>query len=276
MPNHIDLEHIAAKLRYYLLKMNNYAGSGHPGGSLSAAEIVAYLFHNELNFSKENYLSPSRDRFILSKGHACLVLYAALAELNIIPENSLKTLRHINGMLQGHPDRIKTPGIEFNSGSLGQGFSFSLGCALGGKRSKNNFRVYCLLGDGELNEGQIWEGMMFGAHYRLDNLCAIVDYNKLQSDDYNTNITSLEPLMDKFKSFGWHTIEIDGHDFRQISNAFNRAKRRKNIPTIILAHTTKGKGVSFMENEPKWHGSIAPNAEELQVALQECCNGVVD
>ena len=260
----------ASQLRKHIITMNCLAGSGHPGGSLSSVEIVTYLFLKEINFSPLNCNDLNRDRFILSKGHSCLVLYAALAEIGFFGVEVFKKLRHVGGMLQGHPDRLKTPGVEFNSGSLGQGFSFALGCALGAKRKKSNFRSYVLLGDGELNEGQIWEGMMFGAHYRLDNLVAIVDYNKYQSDGLNTNITALEPLLDKFKAFGWYAFEIDGHDFREIGNALDKAKKIKGRPSIILAHTIKGKGISFMENNPKWHGSLAPQGEERVCALNEC------
>lgn len=264
-----DLLKNARDLREYIITMNHFAGSGHPGGSLSAVEIVTYLFHKEMNFSIENYRSFERDRFILSKGHACLVLYAVLAQMGFFKTDEFKSLRKVNGMLQGHPDRLKTPGVEFNSGSLGQGFSFALGVALGGKIKRKNYRVYTLLGDGELNEGQVWEGFMFGKYHCLDNLVAIVDYNKLQSDNYNTNITALEPLVDKFKSFGWYVIEINGHSFSDIGFALDRASKIKGIPSIILAHTIKGKGISFMENNPKWHGSLAPNDKEKELALTE-------
>lgn len=265
----IELTQLAVQLQKHIITMNCYADSGHPGGSLSSVEIVTYLFAEEINFSPENAQNIARDRFILSKGHSCLALYAALAQKGFFGVEEFKKLRHVGGMLQGHPDRLKTPGVEFNSGSLGQGFSFALGCALGAKRKNLSFRTYVLLGDGELNEGQIWEGMMFGAHHRLDNLVAIVDYNKYQSDDLNTNITALEPLMDKFKAFGWYAVEIDGHDFREIGNALDRARKIKGKPSIILAHTIKGKGISFMENVPKWHGSLAPQGEERECALKE-------
>lgn len=266
----MELLEKAKELRKYIITMNCYAGSGHPGGSLSSVEIVTYLFQKVLNFSLDNFKSMDRDRFVLSKGHACLVLYAALAQKGFFDVEEFKKLRQVGGMLQGHPDRLKTPGVEFNSGSLGQGFSFALGCALGGKRANRGFRVYVLLGDGELNEGQIWEGMMFGTHHQLDNLVAIVDYNKYQSDDLNENITALGPLVDKFKAFGWYTVEIDGHDFGEIGNAFDRARKNKGTPSIILAHTIKGKGVSFMEHNPaKWHGSLAPQGEERIRALRE-------
>ena len=247
---------------------NNCAGSGHPGGALSAVEILTYLYWHELNISPSNIDDPDRDRFVLSKGHGCIALYVVLAERGFFSKKELARLRHTGSMLQGHPDRLKTPGVEFNSGSLGQGFSFALGCALGAKLQKKSFRTYVLLGDGELNEGQVWEGMMFGAHHRLDNLVAIVDYNKLQSDDLCENVTALEPLMDKFRAFGWYAIEINGHDFNDIAEAFDRVRKIKGKPSIILAHTIKGKGVPFMENNPKWHGSLAPNAEEKEIALR--------
>ncbi|MBF0468693.1 MAG: transketolase [Desulfamplus sp.] len=285
------LTDLAQELRKHIITMNCHAGSGHPGGSLSAVEIITFLFHKEMNFSFDNYRSPERDRFVLSKGHACLVLYAALAQKGFFDTKEFEKLRHVNGMLQGHPDRLKTPGVEFNSGSLGQGFSFSLGCALGGKRTfisrytntkpdytnqnvlNREFRVYTIIGDGELNEGQVWEGFMFGAFHKLDNLVAIVDYNKYQSDDLNSNITALEPLMDKFRSFGWYALEIDGHNFEQIENSFLEARALKGKPTVILAHTVKGKGISFMENNPKWHGSLCPSGDEKIQALKDCGYG---
>ena len=264
------LEEKVAELRKYIIIMNCYAGSGHPGGSLSIAEIITYLFNCELNFSINNYLDQNRDRFILSKGHSCLALYAALAQKGFFDKKEFKKLRHVNGMLQGHPDRLKTPGVEFNSGSLGQGFSFALGCALGGKLNNRDFRVYALLGDGELNEGQVWEGFMFGAFHKLDNIVAIIDNNRLQSDDLNTNITALEPISEKLKAFSWKVIEIDGHNFKEIANALKEANEIKGKPTVILAHTIKGKGISFMENNPKWHGSLSPQGEERIIALKEC------
>ncbi|MEI8349175.1 MAG: transketolase [Candidatus Omnitrophota bacterium] len=264
------LQRLASEIRTYIIRMNCYANSGHPGGALSSAEIITYLFHKELNFSLCNYRDPERDRFILSKGHSCMVLYAALAQKGFFGIEEFRKLRKVNSILQGHPDRLKTPGVEFNSGSLGQGFSFALGCALGGKLTMKKFRVYVLLGDGELNEGQVWEGFMFGAFYKLDNLVAIVDYNKYQSDDLCSNVTALEPLADKFKAFGWNVLRINGHNFKEIARAFRNAKNRKGKPTVILADTIKGKGISFMENNPKWHGSLAPQGEEKKCAFQEC------
>lgn len=264
----------AAELRRHIITMNCHAGSGHPGGALSAVEIVTYLFQRELKFSPANMHAADRDRFVLSKGHSCLALYGALAQKGFFSVDEFKNFRQVGGMLQGHPDRVKTPGVEFNSGSLGQGFSFALGCALGGKRRGLSFRTYALLGDGELNEGQVWEGLMFGAFHRLDNMVAVIDYNKLQSDDCNGNITALEPLLDKLKAFGWYALEVDGHDFRQIGAAFDRVQKIKGLPSVIVAHTIKGKGISFMENVPKWHGSLAPQGEDRIRALMECgCEG---
>ncbi len=265
----LHLKTTARTLRKYIITMNCMAGTGHPGGSLSSADIISYLFEYELNFSPDNAKDKNRDRFILSKGHACPALYAALAHKGFFDVSAFKTLRQVNGMLEGHPDRLKTPGVECNTGSLGQGLSFSLGVALGGKRNKQDFRVYTIVGDGELNEGQCWEAFMFGSHYHLDNITVVVDYNKIQSDDFCDNVTSLEPLHDKLKAFGWHVIEIHGHDFIQIESAFDRAKKIKGIPTIIIAHTIKGKGVSFMENIPKWHGSMAPQGNERHIAFRE-------
>lgn len=268
-PDVSDLCNLAAQVRRYILIMNCCAGSGHPGGALSAADLMTYLFHRELNFSPANAEAPGRDRFVLSKGHSCPALYAVLAQKGFFGIEEFRGLRQVGGMLQGHPDRLKTPGVEFNSGSLAQGFSFAVGCALGGKRAGRVFRVYALLGDGELDEGQVWEALLFGAHHRLDNLVAIVDHNKLQSDDDNTKVLGLEPLLDKFRAFGWHTLEIDGHDFPQIGAAFAAARETRGRPTIIVAHTVKGKGISFMERTPKWHGSLAPQGEERAQALAE-------
>lgn len=264
------LEALARTMRASIVTMNCHAGSGHPGGSLSCVELVAWIFHEELKASPEQFAQPDRHRFVLSKGHACLTLYAALAAKGFFSPEEFKRLRHLGGTLQGHPDRLKTPGVEFNSGSLGQGFSFACGAALGAKRAGWASRVYALLGDGECNEGEVWEACMFAAHHGLDNLVAVIDYNKLQSDDYCENVTALEPLADKFRAFGFRVLEIDGHDFRQIGAAFHQARCLPGKPCAIVAHTVKGKGVSFMENTPKWHGSMAPQGEERTCALREC------
>lgn len=259
----------ARTIRKDIISTIYHAGSGHPGGALSCADILTCLYFSEMKINPKKPSWSDRDRFILSKGHSCPGLYAVLAEAGFFPKHHLKNLRKINSMLQGHPDRLKTPGIEFNSGSLGQGFSFSIGVALGAKRKNKKFKVYTIIGCGELNEGQIWEGALFASHYGLNNLMVFVDYNKLQSDDQNKNILKLEPLKDKWISFGWNVIEIDGHDIRQILNSFKLASKQKNKPTVCIAHTTKGKGVSFMENMPKWHGSLAPSCEELQIAMRD-------
>ncbi|WP_025209158.1 transketolase [Hippea sp. KM1] len=257
---------IAAKIRIGTLKSIHYADSGHPGGSLSIVGILVYLYFKEMNI--KDWRDPNRDRFVLSKGHACPALYAVLAEKGFIEKKELWNLRKTGALLQGHPE-IGIPGIEVVSGSLGQGFSAALGIALGAKRLNKSFRVYVILGDGECNEGQVWEGAMFGAFHKLDNLVAIVDYNNLQSDSNCDNVTALSPLNEKWKAFGWHVLEINGHDFKEIENAFKVARRTKGKPTCIIAHTIKGKGVSFMENNPAWHGSRGLTEEELRQALKE-------
>ncbi|MCD6256854.1 transketolase [Candidatus Aerophobetes bacterium] len=259
----------ATKLRKLVLQMIHQAGSGHPGGSLSAVDIITVLYFYEMRIDSKNPNWENRDRFVLSKGHACPALYAALAEKGFFPKKDLFSLRKINSRLQGHPDMLTTPGVEMSTGSLGQGFSAAIGMALAGKYIGKNFRVYVLLGDGELDEGEVWEGAMCASHYELDNLVAIIDYNGLQSDNYNTKTMNFEPLVEKWKAFNWYTLEIDGHNIPQIVNAFNRAKRLKRKPTVIVAHTVKGKGVSFMEDNPKWHGSLAPDDEQLKIALDE-------
>lgn len=259
----------ATKLRKLVLQMIHQAGSGHPGGSLSALDIITVLYFYEMRIDSKNPNWENRDRFVLSKGHACPALYAALAEKGFFPKKDLFSLRKINSRLQGHPDMLTTPGVEMSTGSLGQGFSAAIGMALAGKYIGKNFRVYVLLGDGELDEGEVWEGAMCASHYELDNLVAIIDYNGLQSDNYNTETMNFEPLVEKWRAFNWYTLEIDGHNIPQIVNAFNRAKRLKRKPTVIVAHTVKGKGVSFMEDNPKWHGSLAPDDEQLKIALDE-------
>ena len=270
MDNDTMLCRLAKKIRHDIIEMNCHAGSGHPGGALSCADLLTWLFEKELRFTPETNDDPDRDKFILSKGHACMGLYAVLAQKGFFGRDNFKTLRHFGGMLQGHPDRKKTPGVEFNSGSLGQGASFACGCALAAKISHRSSRIYALLGDGELDEGQVWEAFMFASHHQLNNLVFIIDYNKLQSDDYCSAITSIEPLMKKLEAFGLHVIEIDGHNFGEIAMAFHRAKAWRKGPTAILAHTIKGKGISFMENNPKWHGSLAPDENEASIALKEC------
>lgn len=246
-----------------------YAGTGHPGGAMSSADLITALYFQEMKTDPTRPDWEDRDIFVLSKGHSCPAVYAALAEKGFFPKEWYQRLRHINGELQGHPDRKKTPGIEFNSGSLAQGFSFAIGAAKGMKYQHRTNRVYVLLGCGEMDEGQIWEGALFAAQHQLDNLLAIVDYNQLQSDNHNRNILTLEPLAEKWQAFGWHVLEIDGHNVAEISAAMARARAHQGQPTMIIAHTIKGKGVSFMENNPKWHGSIAPTESELQQAIEE-------
>ena len=258
---------IMQKLRQNALLSIYMAKSGHPGGVLSAIDIIAFLFLKEMNYDPLNMNMPKRDRFILSKGHACPALYAVAAEAGIIQTSRLKGLRKLNHELQGHPSRESTPWVEASTGSLGQGFSFAIGEAFGLRYQNIQNRVYVMLGDGELQEGEIWEGAMFAGHHGLDNLCCIIDYNKMQSDDYNKNIMGLEPLSDKWDSFGWKVVEIDGHNQIEIKNAFRAAKETKSRPTLIIAHTIKGKGVSYMEGSPAWHGSAKLSDDDIKTAL---------
>ena len=257
------------KIRALALKSIFRAESGHPGGVLSSIDIITYLFKREMNYDPKNFETQSRDRFILSKGHCAPALYAVAAEVGIIKESRLDGLRKLNHELQGHTHRGSTPWVEASTGSLGQGFSFAIGEAQGLKIQNINNRVYVMLGDGELQEGEVWEGAMFAGHHQLDNLCAIIDYNKMQSDDLNENIIRLEPLADKWESFNWNVIEIDGHNFDEIEDAFKKAKSEKNMPTIIIANTIKGKGISYMEESPSWHGSLKLSEEDLAQALLE-------
>ena len=245
------------------------AESGHPGGALSAADIIAYLFEKELPLASEQWPSDDRHRFILSKGHACPVLYAAAEKKAWLEKDASLSLRKLDSLVQGHPSVEHTPWVEASTGSLGQGFSVAMGMALGLKYRQFTSRVYVMLGDGELQEGQVWEAAMSAAHYGLDNLCAIIDYNKLQSDDSNENIMGLEPLLDKWQAFNWHVVEINGHDFDQISQAVAQARECKNKPTVIIAHTKKGKGVTFMQSSPLWHGSVKLSDQDLQQALAD-------
>jgi len=260
---------LATRIRRYVLTAIYAAGSGHPGGSLSAADLLAYLWAEELNWQPENPDQRERDRFVLSKGHACPALYAVVAEVGLIPHSMLLTLRKLGSPLQGHPHVLDTPWVETSTGSLGQGFSASIGMALGLRYKGSSARVHVMLGDGELQEGEIWEGAMCAGHYKLDNLCGIIDYNKMQSDDLNENIMGLEPLRAKWEAFRWHVMEIDGHDFEQIGAAFAEARQTKGKPTMIIAHTIKGKGVSFMVGSPLWHGSVKLRDEELVQGLRD-------
>lgn len=248
--------------------MISKAGSGHPGGSLSAVEIVTALYWRIMKHQPADPQWLDRDRFILSKGHAAPVLYAALAETGYFPCSELNTLRQIDSHLQGHTERVTTPGVEISSGSLGQGLSFAAGMALAGKMDKKDWRVYCLLSDGECAEGQVWEAVMAARQYKLDNLTAILDNNGIQLSGFCKDILDIGPFHDKFAAFGWNVIEVDGHDISQVLDALKKVQTVKGQPTIIIAHTIKGKGVSFMENTAEFHGK-APNAEQTEKALKE-------
>ncbi|MFC2049792.1 transketolase [Chloroflexota bacterium] len=263
-----ELEKMARQLRRHVINMIAAAGSGHPGGSLSAADIVTALYFNVLRHDPKNLQWPDRDRFVLSKGHAAPILYAALAECGYFPVEELATLRKLGSRLQGHTDRTLTPGVEMSAGSLGQGLSFGIGIALAGRLDKRNYHVYVLLGDGECEEGQVWEAAMFAPHFQLDNLTAIVDQNGIQLDGRCCDVMGIEPLADKWRAFNWHVIEIDGHDMSQVLQALKDAGKIKGKPTVIIARTVKGKGVSFMENNVNFHGK-APNAQETEIALKE-------
>ena len=263
-----ELALIAKRLRRHVVASIGRAGSGHPGGSLSAADIIACLYFRVLRHDPANPQWADRDRFVLSKGHAAPVLYAALAEAGYFPVEELLTLRRLDSRLQGHATLNATPGVEMSSGSLGQGLSFGIGIALAGKLDRKDYKVYVLLGDGECEEGQVWEAVMLAAHWGLNNLVAIVDNNGLQIDGTVQEMTGLEPLADKWHAFGWNTIDVDGHDFFQLTAAFEQASQSVGKPTVIIAHTIKGKGVSFMEGNLDFHGR-APDAEELAWALKE-------
>jgi transketolase len=258
----------ANEIRKDIIRMTSAAGSGHPGGSLSSVEILVSLYFNVMRHDPKNPAWSERDRFILSKGHVCPVLYSTLARSGYFPVDELATLRKLGSRLQGHPHRLKLDCLETSSGSLGQGLSISVGMAIGLRMDKKDAKVYCLMGDGELQEGQVWEAAMSGAHYKLDNLCGIVDVNRLQIDGWTKDVMSVEPLAKKWEAFGWHVIEVDGHNIEELIKAFDEAKRIKGKPTVILANTVKGKGVSFMENKAEWHGT-APKKEEAEKALKE-------
>lgn len=262
------LKEQAKEIRKDIVTMIGQAKSGHPGGSLSAAEIVTYLYFEEMNVDPANPGWEDRDRFVLSKGHAAPVLYAALARRGFFPVEELSTLRKIGSHLQGHPDMRKVPGVDLSTGSLGTGFSAATGIAMACKLDKKENYVYTLLGDGELQEGQVWEAAMSAAHYKLDNLIAFVDNNGLQIDGNIDDVLSPNPIDAKFAAFGWHVLTIDGHDFQQIAAAVAAAKTEKGRPTMIVAKTVKGKGVSYMENQAGWHGS-APSEEQVTAALAE-------
>lgn len=263
-----ELAELAWTLRIDVVDMIHDAGSGHPGGSLSAAEIVTALIFHHLRIDPECPEMPDRDRFLLSKGHAAPVLYAALARSGFLQFEELKTLRRLDSRLQGHPDRLKTPGVEMTSGVLGHGVAIGVGLALAARLDDAGWKVYVLVGDGEIQAGVIWEGALMASKYKLGNLTVILDFNDVQLDGPVHEIMPIEPVVDKWKSFGWHVVEIDGHDMRQVLNALDTVDNVHDQPKIIVAHTTKGKGVSYMENQSRWHGR-APNDEEHVQALKE-------
>ena len=264
----LELSKIANEVRKGIVKSTHSAKSGHPGGSLSAADIITYLYFEEMNVDPKNPKWADRDRFVLSKGHVAPALYAALAEKGFFPKEDLLTLRHVGSYLQGHPDMKGIPGVDMSSGSLGQGVSVAAGMAVAAKLDNKDYRVYALTGDGEIEEGQIWEAAMFAGFRKLDNLVVIVDNNNLQIDGTIDEVCSPYPIDKKFEAFNFHTIVIDGNDFDQIRAAFKEARETKGCPTAIIARTVKGKGVSFMENQVGWHG-VGPNDEQCRAALEE-------
>ena len=266
-----ELKKIANEVRIGIIEEVYSAQSGHPGGSLSIADILTVLYFNEMNIDEKKPNMPNRDRLVLSKGHASPALYSVLANRGFFEKDKLKTFRKIDSNLQGHPDKNKVKGVDMTTGSLGQGLSAANGMALAGKLNKSNYRVYCILGDGELEEGQIWEAAMTSHHYKLDNLCVIVDNNNLQIDGKVEDVMDIYPIEDKFKSFGFETIQIDGHNITQIMEALGQARKTKGKPTAIIAKTVKGKGVSYMENQAGWHGK-APNEDEYKRAINELKN----
>ncbi len=263
-----ELEKIAKQIRKNIINQVYEAKSGHPGGSLSCTEILTVLYFNQMNINEKEPKDEARDRFVLSKGHCSTALYACLAERGFIAKEELKTFRKIHSKLQGHPDMNKLAGIDMTTGSLGQGLSVANGMALSSKLNHDGYRVYCMLGDGEIEEGQIWEAAMSASKYHLDNLCVILDYNGLQIDGTVEEVKGLENIEGKWKSFGFHTIMVDGHNIEQLIDGFETAKMTKGKPTIIIAKTIKGKGISFMENKAEWHGK-APSEEEYKIAMKE-------
>lgn len=263
-----ELKQIANDVRIDIIRQVSRAQSGHPGGSLGCTDILTVLYFNVMDITPENAVSIDRDRFVLSKGHASPALYAILAAKGIIPHEELKTFRQLDSRLQGHPNMNMVPGVDMSTGSLGQGLSAANGMALANRLDGNDHRIYCLMGDGEVEEGQIWEAAMAAHHYKLDNLCGIVDVNNLQIDGTTDHVIGPNPIGPKFAAFGWNVIEIDGHDYNEIQNAFAKAKTVKGVPTVIIAKTTKGKGVSFMENNVDWHGK-APSGDLIKTALND-------
>lgn len=268
MMNNTELELTAYKIRRDAVTAVHSAASGHPGGSLSIADILAVLYFDEMNIDPNNPKNPDRDRFVLSKGHCAPALYGALAERGFFPVEDIKTFRHVDSYLQGHPDMKGVPGVDMSTGSLGQGICAANGMALAAKLDGKSYRVYTILGDGELEEGQVWEAAMFAPHYRLDNLTAFVDFNGLQIDGDITKVMNPTPIDKKFEAFGWNVITINAHGMDEIKNAIAAAKATKGKPTVIIAKSIKGKGVSYMENQASWHGS-APNDEQYEQAMKE-------
>lgn len=262
------LANIANDIRIEIIEQVYNANSGHPGGSLSCADILAVLYFNQMNIDSENPNAKGRDRFVLSKGHCAPALYATLARKGYFDKELLKGFRKVESNLQGHPDMKKVPGVDMSTGSLGQGLSAAVGIAIGSKMEHEGYRVYCLLGDGELEEGQVWEAAMSASKNKLDNLCAIVDYNTLQIDGNVEEVAGLIDIKEKFESFGFNVIEVNGHDIEALIHAFNSAKHQKDMPSVIIARTIKGKGVSFMEGKAEWHGK-APNQEQYEEAINE-------
>lgn len=262
-----ELQRIATEIRKHIIEQVYEAKSGHPGGSLSCTDILTVLYFNQMNINEKEPKDVARDRFVLSKGHCSPALYATLAERGFLSKEDLKSFRNINSTLQGHPDMNKVVGVDMTTGSLGQGLSVANGMALSSKLNHDGYRVYCLLGDGETEEGQIWEAAMSASKYHLDNLCVILDYNGLQIDGTIEEVKGLDNLEGKWKSFGFHTIIVDGHNMEQLLDGFETAKMTKGKPSIIIAKTIKGKGVPFMENKAEWHGK-APNEEEYQLAIK--------
>ncbi len=263
-----DLEEKARGFRVQVIQMIYKAQSGHPGGSLSCMDILTALYFHHLRINPQRPASQDRDRFVLSKGHAAPALYVVLAELGYFPKEALFTLRQLGSILQGHPDMRKTPGVEMSTGSLGNGLSVGIGMALGARLARKNYHVYALVGDGEVDEGGIWEAAMAASKYKLDNLTAICDFNRVQLDGPIEEIMPLDPLPEKWEAFNWNVIEIDGHNMEEILDALDKAKQVRGRPTVIIAHTVKGKGISFMEGKFQWHGN-APNEEEYKIALKE-------
>ena len=264
-----ELKKTANQVRRNIITEVYYAKAGHPGGSLSSAEIYTYLYMEEMNVDPKNPTDPERDRFVLSKGHTCPGLYGVMAEKGYFDREELKTFRHLGSRLQGHPSMRYLPGIDMSSGSLGQGISCAVGMALAAKLQNKNYRVYTLIGDGEIEEGQVWEASLFAGAKKLDNLCVIVDNNNLQIDGTLEEVNNPYPIDKKFEAFNFHVINVeDGHDFTQLASAFAEARATKGMPTVIICQTLKGKGISFMENKAAWHGK-APNAEEYEAAMEE-------